>query len=99
MEENKIFSTRDLYLAATLVTLKFYLTGIDYVVEGNKNQPVGFFKFENTPSIQECKSKYTQGLLSVEPKLFISNLKSLKSEIVNSSQNPHADIGPMKKMW
>lgn len=84
-----IFSTRDLYLAATLVSLKFYLTGIDYVIEGNKNQPIGFFKFEDTPELQETRSRYTQGLLSVEPKSFVTNLKSLKSEIVNVSQNPH----------
>ena len=85
----KIFSTRDLYLASTLVTLKFYLTGIDYQIEGDKTQPVGYFKFEDTPSLQEAKSKYTQGLLSVEPKSFVTNLKSLKSEIVNIYKNPH----------
>ncbi|KKL79523.1 hypothetical protein LCGC14_2014020, partial [marine sediment metagenome] len=79
MEEKEIFSTRDLYLASTLISLKFFLTGIDYVIEGNKNQPIGYFKFENTPSIQEAKAKFTQGLLSIEPKLFITNLKSLKS--------------------
>ena len=85
----EIFSTRDLYLATTLVTLKFYLTGIDYQIEGDKNQPVGYFKFEDSANLQEAKSKYTQGLLSVEPKTFISNLKSLKSEIVNVYRNPH----------
>jgi hypothetical protein len=93
MEKNKIFSTRDLYLAATLVSLKFFLTGIDYQVEGNKNMPIGYFKFENTPEIMEAKAKYTQGLLSVEPKLFITNLKSLKSEIVNIYKNPHVNSG------
>lgn len=87
--ENDIFSTRDLYLAATLVTLKFYSTGIDYMVEGNKNAPIGYFKFKNTPEIQEAKQKYNQGMLLVEPKTFITNLKSLKSEIVNIYNNPH----------
>lgn len=89
MEKNEIFSTRDLYLAATLVCMKFYLTGIDYQVEGDRNQPIGYFKFEDTPEIQEAKSKYTQGLLMVEPKNFVTNLKSLKSEIVNIYKNPH----------
>ena len=89
MENSSIFSTRDLYLAATLVSLKFYLTGIDYQVEGNKNSPIGYFKFEDTPEIQEAKSKFTQGLLLVEPKSFVTNLKSLKSEIVNVYNNPH----------
>ena len=95
--EKEIFSTRDLYLASTLVTLKFYLTGIDYQVEGDKNQPIGYFKFENTPAIQEAKAKYTQGLLSVEPKTFITNLKSLKSEIVNIYKNPHMAEARNKK--
>ncbi|MFA6325215.1 MAG: hypothetical protein WCX46_03250 [Candidatus Paceibacterota bacterium] len=85
----KIFSTRDIYLASTLVTLKFYLTGIDYQIEGDKNQPVGYFKFEDCDAIQEARSKYNQGLLSVEPKTFVTNLKSLKSEIVNIYRNPH----------
>ncbi len=89
MEKNEIFSTRDLYLAATLVCLKFYLTGIDYQLEGDKSQPIGYFKFEDSPEIQEAKSKYTQGLLMVEPKTFVTNLKSLKSEIVNIYKNPH----------
>jgi hypothetical protein len=87
-----IFSTRDLYLAATLVTLKFYLTGIDYLMEGNKNSPIGYFKFEDTPEIQDAKSRYTQGLLSIEPKQFVTNLKSLKSEIVNMYNNPHKNL-------
>ncbi len=87
----EIFSTRDLTLAATLVSLKFYLTGIDYQIEGDKNLPIGYFKFENTPAIQEAKSKFTQGLLSIEPKLFVTNLKSLKSEVINTYKNPHFD--------
>ena len=87
--KNEIFSTRDLYLAATLVTFKFEMIGIDYQVEGDRNQPIGYFKFEDTPAIQETKSKYTQGQLTVEPKSFITNLKSLKSEIVNIYKNPH----------
>ena len=87
--EQKIFSTRDIYLASTLVSLKFFLTGIDYQIEGNKNMPIGYFKFENTPEIKLAKSKFVQGLLLVEPKLFVTNLKSLKSEIVNIYKNPH----------
>ena len=88
-KEKEIFSTRDLYLAATLVSLKFFLTGIDYQIEGDRNQPIGYFKFEDNPEIQEAKARYTQGLLSIEPKLFVTNLKSLKSEIVNIYKNPH----------
>ena len=42
----KVFSTRDLYLASTLVTLHYELLGIDYQVEGIKPKPIGYFKFE-----------------------------------------------------
>ena len=89
MKTNEIFSTRDLNLAATLVTLRFELTGIDYQIEGDRNQPIGYFKFANTPEIQETRSKYNQGLLMVEPRSFITNMKSLKSEIINVYRNPH----------
>lgn len=93
MTNDSIFSTRDIYLAATLVSLKFYMTGTDFVIEGSKNLPIGFFKFEDSPSLQDARSKYIQGLLSVEPKLFVTNLKSLKSEISNANQNPHNNLG------
>lgn len=87
--EKEIFSTRDLYLAATLVTLRFYMIGTDFQIEGDKNQPVGYFKFEDTPALQEAKQKYVQGLLSVEPKAFVTNMHSLKAEVVNIYKNPH----------
>ena len=85
----KNFATRDLYLASTLVTLKFSLLGIDYQIEGDKMNPVGYFKFEDTPELQEVRLKYNQGNLLVEPKAYITSLKSLKSEIINLYRNPH----------
>lgn len=88
MSDN-IFSTRDLTQAATLITLKFPLIGIDYQVEGSKPQPVGYFKFEDTPRLKEARQKYTQSLLSVEPKLFMTNVHSLKAEVTNAFKNPH----------
>jgi len=87
----QIFSTRDINLAATLVTLKFYLLGIDFQIEGVKNQPVGYFKFEDTDSLKEARLKFMQSLLSVEPKLFTTNMKSLKSEIIGAFKNPHSN--------
>jgi hypothetical protein len=95
-EIREVFSTRDLYLAATLVTLKFYLLGTDFQQEGDKSQMIGYFKFENSPELQETKSRYTQGLLSIEPKTFITNLKSLKSDIVNIYKNPHMGLSNEK---
>jgi len=86
------FSTRDLYLASTLVTLKFQLLGINYQIEGIKPRPIGYFDFENTPELCEARRKYNQGLVLVEPKMFISNLQSLKSEVVNMFQNPNSEV-------
>lgn len=85
----EIFSTRDLYLAATLITLKFPLTGIDYQIIGSKSKPIGYFKFDDTVKLREARQKYTQSLLMVEPKLFVTNMHSLKAEVTNAFTNPH----------
>lgn len=87
--ETKLFSTRDLYLAATLVTLKFFMIGADMQFEGEKNLPIGYFKFIDSPMLQDAKNKYIQSLLSVEPKAFITNMHALKAEISNIQKNPH----------
>ncbi len=91
-KEKSIFSTRDLYLASTLVTLRFPMIGVDYQVEGIKPKPIGYFKFEDTPELHDIRSKYNQSMLVVEPKLFISNLQSLKAEVVNMFQNPNSPV-------
>ena len=88
-KDKKIFATRDLYLASTLVTMKFPLLSIDFQVEGLKPKPIGYFNFEETPELLEARSQYNQSNLSVEPKLFISNMQSLKAEVVNMFQNPN----------
>jgi len=85
----EIFSTRDLYLAATLVSLKFPMIGIDYQVEGEKNRPIGFFKFENSGRLMEAKTQYNQGMLVVEPRNFVTNLNGLKAEVIGALTNPH----------
>lgn len=88
-QEENIFSTRDLTLAATLMTLKFLMTGVDYQIEGSKSNPVGYFKFEDTQRLKDARQKYTQSLLSVEPKLFMTNVHTLKAEVTNAFKNPH----------
>ncbi len=87
--EKKLFSTRDIYLASTLITLKFYMINIDYQIEGDRNRPVGYFSFEETAILKDACQKYLQGLLSVEPKAFVTNLHSLKSTITNVYHNPN----------
>lgn len=89
----KIFSTRDINLAASLISHNFPLVGIDYQIEGVKNAPVGYFKFDNTQELLDSKTKYMQGSLLVEPKTFMLNIKMLKSEISNIYKNPHVNIG------
>ena len=91
-----MFSTRDLYLASTLVTLKFLMEGIDFQIEGEKNQPVGYFKFMNSASLQEARKKYSQGLLSVEPKTFVTAMHSLKAEVMGVYKSPHSSYNAAK---
>jgi hypothetical protein len=89
-ETENIFSTRDLTEAATLVTLKFPLTGIDYQIEGSKPNPIGYFKFEASDRLKEARQKYTQSLITVEPKQFMTNVHALKAEVTNAFRNPHS---------
>ena len=96
--ERQPFMTRDLYLASTLVTLHFPLLGIDYQIEGVKPKPIGYFKFEDTPELHATRSDYNQSLILVEPKLFISNLQSLKAEVVNMFQNPNS-VANKPRAW
>lgn len=87
--ENKIFSTRDLTLAATLLTMKFYHANIDIVQEGSLNNLVGYFIFDNSPELQEAETQYKRGLVNVEPKAFMSNIHALKAEVTNLTKSPH----------
>lgn len=91
-EEPKVFSTRDLYLASTLVTMHFPLLVISYQVEGIKLRPIGYFEFAETKELSKARSDYNQGLLLVEPRLYMSNLQSLKAEVTNMFQNPNSKI-------
>lgn len=90
--QENIFSTRDLTLAAVLVTLKFGIVSIDFMIDGVKSQPVGYFCFEESESLRDARRKYSQSMLMVEPKLYQSNLHSLKAEVVNMYKNPHTAI-------
>ena len=88
MEETKIFSTRDLTLAATLVSHKFMMVGVDLQIEGGQKRPVGYFKFENTDELNDTRKRYSQGLLSIEPKMFMTNVHALKAEVENHYRSP-----------
>jgi hypothetical protein len=89
MDNDNLFSTRDLTLAATLMTLKFPMLAIDFQIEGTKSQPVGYFKFEDTQALKDARRKYMQSLLVVEPRQFMTNVHALKAEVMNYFKNPH----------
>ena len=89
-EEKQFFSTRDLYLAATLATLNFYLASVDFQVEGERTHPVGYFNFEDSEELRAVEKKYWQGLLTIEPRSFITNMRSLKAQVNNVYKNPHS---------
>ena len=93
MDETNVFSTRDLTLAATLVSHKFLMIGLDFQIEGGQRKPVGYFKFEKTAELEDVRRRYSQGLLTVEPKLFMTQIHGLKAEVENVYKNPHTDFG------
>lgn len=90
LKATPIFSTRDLNLAAVLMTLRFPLLGIDYQVEGTKSRPVGYFKFEATSAIEDAKRKYLQSMIMVVPQSYDQAKEALKSEVCNIKLNPHS---------
>ena len=91
-DEKKVFQTRDIYLATTLITLRFLLVGIDYQVEGENRRPVGYFNFDDTQALRDAQNSYWQGRLSIEPKQFITNLRSLKAQINNEYKGPRSEV-------
>lgn len=88
MDDKNVFSTRDLTLAATLVTHKFLMTGIDLQIEGNQKRPVGYFRFDRTDELNDVYKRYSQGMLDVEPRLFMTNVHGLKAAVENAYKNP-----------
>ncbi len=90
-EEKTQFSTRDIYLAATLVTLKFPLFGTDMQIEGIKSKMIGYFKFQDSEDLHTAKSNYNQGLVLVEPRMYINNLQGLKAEVTNMQMGPQGN--------
>jgi len=89
MQNEEYFSTRDLDLAAVLLTLKFKMVSIDWQFEGARGQVVGYFNFQKTPDILETEKKYFARELAVEPIMFNSLKKGLKSQTTNYYKNPN----------
>lgn len=91
-EKKRDFSTRDIYLVATLLTLKFYNKNIDFQIEGTKNMPVGYFIFDVTDELELAVDKFWRGDIKVEPRAFVYNLRSIRAQLTNMYKNPHEDI-------
>ena len=90
MELDGMFSTRDIYLAATLICLHFYVANIDYQVEGKSPRPVGYFQFEATPELQKAEKAFWQGKLAVEPRQFVTNFRGLYSQVNDKYKSPYS---------
>ena len=95
--ERRIFSTRDLYLASTLVTLHFPLIGTDYQHEGSKPRMIGYFKFNESPELRATMNDYNQGLVLVDPRAFIQTLQALKADVMNFMNNPNSEFNRYEK--
>jgi len=95
VNNEELYSTKDIYCAATLITLKFYMLGIDYQIEGDKL--VGYFSFKQSPELETACQKYYQGQLSIEPRQYIYNWKALKSQTENTYKSPKTDKSKFKK--
>lgn len=88
-EEEK-YVTRDLNLAATLITLKFPLLGIDYQVEGERQRPVGYFNFNKNEALTKAETQFWARDLNVEPRALVDNLRGLKTQLSNTYKSPHS---------
>lgn len=90
MKNEKEFTTRDIYLASTLISLRFYMLRIDYQIEGTNHRPVGYFSFEETPELIKTERDYWNGKLAVEPQSFVTILKGLRSQTNTTYKSPHS---------
>jgi len=88
-EEKDYYSTRDINLAAVLMTNDCFMANIDFQIEGNEGKKVGYFMFEKTPELEEVERNYWHRKILVEPREFILNLRSLKSQVTSIYKNPH----------
>jgi len=93
----KQFSTKDLYLASTLITLGHEMDGIDFQIEGLKQKPIGYFLFQETDDLINTIRLFWQGKLTIEPRQFMTNLWSLKSQIETVYRSPHTNFDTMKR--
>lgn len=82
------YQVKDLYLAATLLCMKFQIIDWNIQYEGAKQQPIGFFTFKTSADLLEAVKLFYAHQASVEPIEFSSNIKNLKSQVMAAATNP-----------
>ena len=88
-EEKEYYSTRDINLAAVLMTMNQFMANVDFQIEGREGKMVGYFNFEKTPELEEIEKNYWHRKITVEPREFILNLRTLKSQVNSIYKNPN----------
>ena len=83
-----VLTTRDLYLASTLIVMGFPMQNIVYQYEGTRSQPVGYFQFDRTKDLEAADKAYWAGKTSVEPRAFVMAMRGLKSQTASAYKSP-----------
>jgi len=94
---NEFYSTRDIYLAATLISLGFPLESVDYQIEGNRGKPVGYFNFDHSDMLKSAYQQYWNGQLAVEPRAFVTNFRGLMAQTNCMYKNPNSNFETLDK--
>ena len=88
--EMEYYSTRDIQLAATLMTIGVDVVTVDFQLEGDRSRPIGYFSFEDNKEVRKAETDYLRGAIKVEPKQLFNNLKALKGLVNNIYKNPRS---------
>lgn len=91
-----LYSTRDLTLAAALMVNGFKIAGLAFQIEGVTPREIAYFSFEETTTLTEAIGKYLRSELKVEPRAFMSNVRTLKAECVGNSKSPYNKFNTAK---
>ena len=91
-----LYSTRDITLAASLMAVGFKIAGIAQQVEGVNPREIAYFSFEENEALTDALGKYLRQELKVEPRAFMGNIRSLKSECVGNFKSPYNKFGGSK---
>ena len=86
MDNEEMFSTRDIYLTSCLVAMGFAVLDTELEQVGVNSRMIAFWKFKDTPMLKETKRRYNASELLVEPKLLFTTMQALKAEVIGMSR-------------